>query len=224
MLIEKVLNRTPSPTSLFSESLATTTPPPNGVVSSVAAVSAPMTPHALKSILKVRDNAHRMTRSKSLGNAKKVSFSDNLTTVKKFDLAAEPISVSRDSPDMSPFLIPLDYSHQDGDHNVAQLLDFDYDEEDDTYVDDRLATESYWFNDVDALPQIRGLVSLNGISNGKNSDSSTSKSSRRHKSGYDFARTLEALNMDLYDESEDDIPRVVATTYVFTQRLSHASQ
>ena len=205
MLIEKVLNRTPSPTSLFSESLATTTPPSNGVVSSVAAVSAPMTPHALKSILKVRDNAHRVTRSKSLGNAKKVSFSDNLTTVKKFDLAAEPISVSRDSPDMSPFLIPLDYSHQDGDHNVAQLLDFDYDEEDDTYVDDRLATESYWFNDVDALPQIRGLVSLNGISNGKNSDSSTSKSSRRHKNGYDFARTLEALNMDLYDESEDDI-------------------
>ena len=203
MLIEKVLNRTPSPTSIISESVAATTPP-NGVGSPIATVSAPITPRALKSILKVRDKTHRWTRSKSLGGTKKVSFSDNLTTVKKFDLAAEPISVSRDSPDMSPFLIPLDYSHQDGDHNAVQLLDFDYDEEDDAYIGDGVATESCWFNDVDALPQIRGLVSLNGLPDSKNSDSTSSKSNRRHKNGYDFARTLEALNMDLYDESEDD--------------------
>lgn len=87
------------------------------------------------------------TTSSSSSSQKNVRFAAELTTVKKFDSSAEPISISNEN---SPKFYPISDSDLQYDLGYPETL---YNNADDCCV----AEDGFWFNESSLVPTLRGL-------------------------------------------------------------------
>lgn len=154
----------------------------------------------LKSSLKLSKShsTPSVTTTSSSSSQKNVRFAAELTTVKKFDSSAEPISISNEN---SPRFYPI--SDSDLQYNIAhpETL-YDGDGDDDDHDDDCCSTEDgFWFHESSILPSLQRLNDVKRLKKiNKENTCPLSKFQLEYDSdsGVDYDE----------DEFEDDVPDI----------------
>lgn len=124
------------------------------------------------------------TTSSSSSSQKNVRFAAELTTVKKFDSSAEPISISNEN---SPKFYPI--SDSELQHNIAYPETL-YDNEED----------GFWFNESSLMPSLQGLNDVRRLRKFNSGRKSFSRS--KFQLDYDSDSGLDDDHYD--DEFEED--------------------
>lgn len=132
------------------------------------------------------------TTSSSSSSQKNVRFAAELTTVKKFDSSAEPISISNEN---SPKFYPI--SEADLQYRISPETLCDV--EDDCCV----AEDGFWFNECSLVPSLQGL---NDVKRLKSINKNKSLTSSKFQLDYDSDSGVDdddEFDDDLYDNGSD---------------------
>lgn len=183
----KEVTRGSTVTSSSSYTSGTLSPPPEFLKSPTPSVI-----KKLKSSLKLsklHSTSSVTTNSSATSSQKNVRFAAELTTVKKFDSSAEPMSISNEnSPTLPALLSRSDFYFGTGVNNSDLCYEEDIYTDYNEYCDDNDdPDDGFWFNQ---LPTLKKLSKAPGAKK----RSRSSSSSNNHRSFTNFK-----LNTDYYD-------------------------